>query len=158
MGRGEPGPFFGVNDMISTKQILDIQRGAFRPTVWRNPSTAGDAAFRGKRPAVPSRPDKPVYAKLPRAPRNGSPVPELTSLYHRSDPGNYGSRRYPGNCPGNLIKDLLRYFRPRNVCDPMTGSGTCRDVCKELKLPHFAADLRSGFNACDAAGYPSEKF
>jgi hypothetical protein len=40
----------------------------------------------------------------------------------------------------------------------MTGSGTCRDVCKELKLPHFSADLRSGFNACDSAGYPAEKF
>jgi hypothetical protein len=144
--------------MISTKQILNIQRVAFTPTLWRNPSKAGDAAFRRKRPAAPSWPDKPVYAKLPRAPKNGSPVPELTSLYHRSDPGNYGSRRYPGNCPGNLIKDLLRYFRPRNVFDPMTGSGTCRDVCHELRIPHFSTDLKSGFDACDLAGYPAEKF
>jgi hypothetical protein len=144
--------------MNSTKRILDIQRGVFAATIWRNPSAAGGAAFRGTPPLRTSRPDKPVYAKLPRAPKNGSPVPELTSLYHRSDPGKYGSRRYPGNCPGNLIKDLLRYFRPRNVFDPMTGSGTCRDVCQELRIPHFSADLKSGFDACDPAGYPAEKF
>src|ERR1700732_2206062 len=75
---------------------------------------------------------KPVYARLPRAPRNASPVPHLTSLYHFSRAGEYGDRSYPGNCGGNLIKDLLRYFQPRSVFDPMTGSGTCRDVCNEL--------------------------
>ena len=26
--------------------------------------------------------DRPVYARLPLAPRNASPVPHLTSLYH----------------------------------------------------------------------------
>jgi hypothetical protein len=144
--------------MISTKRILEIQRGAVMATIWRNPSAAGSAAFHGKQPARPFRPEKPVFAKLPRAPKNGSPVPDLTSLYHKSDPGNYGSRRYPGNCPGNLIKDLLRYFRPRNVFDPMTGSGTCRDVCKELRIPHFSADLKDGFDACDPARYPADTF
>ena len=144
--------------MISTKRILDIQRGVFTATIWRNPSAAGGAACRGTPPARTSRPDEPVYARLPRAPKNGSPVPGLTSLYHRSDPGKYGSRHYPGNCPGNLIKDLLRYFRPRSVFDPMTGSGTCRDVCREPRIPHFSADLKSGFDACDPAGYPAERF
>lgn len=42
--------------------------------------------------------------------------------------------------------------------DPMTGSGTCRDVCRELRIPHFSADLKSGFDACDLASYPAEKF
>jgi hypothetical protein len=42
--------------------------------------------------------------------------------------------------------------------DPMTGSGTCRDVCRELRIPHFSADLKSGFDACDPASYPAEKF
>jgi hypothetical protein len=41
---------------------------------------------------------EPVLAKLPLAPANGSPVPELTSLYQNSDAGNYGQRSYPGNC------------------------------------------------------------
>ena len=65
----------------------------------------------------------PVYTRLPVAPRNGSPVPHLTSLYHFSRPGNYGSRSYPGNCGGNLIKDLIRFYDVKSVFDPMTGSG-----------------------------------
>src|SRR5216684_3420503 len=93
------------------------------------------ARFRQAAPAgqpQPERrpePERPVYAKLPRAPKNASPVPHLTSLYHFSQAGEYGDRKYPGNCGGNLIKDLLRYFQPFSTYDPMTGSGTCRDVC-----------------------------
>ena len=62
----------------------------------------------------------PIYAKLPCAPQNGSPVPHLTSLYHFDRAGEYGSREYPGNCGGNLIKDLLKFFGAKNVFDPMT--------------------------------------
>ncbi len=68
----------------------------------------------------------------PVAPRNSSPVPHLTSLYHFDRAGEYGNRGYPGNCGGNLIKDLLRFYKARSVFDPMTGSGTCRDVCGEM--------------------------
>ena len=96
----------------------------------------------------------PRWARLPQAPRNASPVPRLTSLYHWSDPGDYGRRDYPGNCGGALIADLLRYFRPRKVLDCMTGSGTCRDVCRELRIPCWSADLHSGFDACDPDAYP----
>jgi SAM-dependent methyltransferase len=73
--------------------------------------------------------EQPVYARLPLAPRNASPVPRLTSLYHFHRAGEYGDRGYPGNCGGNLIKDLLTYFRPNLVLDPMSGSGTCADAC-----------------------------
>lgn len=95
----------------------------------------------------------PALARLPLAPVTGSPVPELTSLYHRLDPGPYGDRRYPGNCGGNLIRDLLRYFRPRSVLDPMSGSGTCRDVCNELQIPCWSLDIRRGMDAT-AEDYP----
>lgn len=98
------------------------------------------------RPAL-RLPHRPVYAKLPRAPLNGSPVPHLTSLYHNAEAGQYGSRRYPGNCGGNLIRDLLLYFQPKSVLDPMTGSGTCRDVCIELDIPCLSLDIRNGFDA-----------
>lgn len=90
---------------------------------------------------------QPVFAKLPRIPINGSPVPHLTSLYHNTDAGEYGRRSYPGNCGGNLIKDLLMYFRPRLVLDPMTGSGTCQDVCRELSVRCKAGDIHEGFDA-----------
>ena len=95
----------------------------------------------------------PAIAVLPRAPHNASPVPGLTSLYHKAYRGPYGDPGYPGNCGGELIKDLLLYFRPGGVFDPMTGSGTCADVCKELGIEHRSTDLREGFDACDPRAF-----
>lgn len=101
---------------------------------------------------------RPVYARLPQAPINASPVPELTSLYHNPEPGPYGDRSYPGNCSGNLIKDLLRYFGPMSVFDPMTGSGTCRDVCSELEIYCYSSDMHQGIDACDTSQFPRNCF
>lgn len=95
------------------------------------------------------------YARLPKAPRNGSPVPHLTSLYHFHRAGEYGDRSYPGNCGGNLIRDLVRYFAADRVLDPMTGSGTCRDVCLELGIPCHSSDIRFGQDACSPSSYPT---
>ncbi len=106
-----------------------------------------------------SRPEPgyaPEYARLPRAPRTASPVPRLTSLYHSHLAGDYGDRRWPGNCGGNLIKDLLLYFRPGLVFDPMSGSGTCADVCHELGVPCVAWDIHAGFDACNPKDFPPE--
>jgi len=100
----------------------------------------------------------PVYAKLPQAPLNGSPVPHLTSLYHFDRAGEYGSRMYPGNCGGNLIRDLLTFYGARSVIDPMTGSGTCRDVCRELQVYCYSSDLHQGVDACDPASFPKQCF
>jgi hypothetical protein len=102
--------------------------------------------------------DRPVYARLPLAPQNASPVPHLTSLYHFHRAGDYGDRGYPGNCGGNLIKDLLRYFKPFSVFDPATGSGTCRDVCNELGIYCYSSDLHQGRDACDASQFPRDCF
>lgn len=101
----------------------------------------------------PAQDRPPRFARLPRAPRNASPVPRLTSLYHNDRAGPYGDRGYPGNCGGNLIKDLLIYFQPALVFDPMSGSGTARDVCAELGIPCIARDIHGGFDACDPLGF-----
>ncbi len=106
--------------------------------------------------AKPSPRSKPTYAKLPQAPVNASPVPGLTSLYHNSRAGEYGDRGYPGNCGGNLIRDLLVYFKPQSVFDPMTGSGTCRDVCEELGIACTSADIHHGFDACNPLNFFGE--
>jgi hypothetical protein len=107
-------------------------------------------ARRMKRGATKSEAcDRTVYARLPIAPRNASPVPHLTSLYHFHRAGEYGDRSYPGNCGGNLIKDLLTYFKPGLVFDPMAGSGTCRDVCEEIGIPCLSFDIHQVFDACD---------
>jgi hypothetical protein len=99
----------------------------------------------------------PAIAVLPTAPINTSPVPGLTSLYHKSYRGNYGDARYPGNCSGELIKDLLRYFKPSRVLDPMTGSGTCGDVCRELGIECRSTDLFDtrfdGADVCDPRSF-----
>ena len=107
---------------------------------------------------APEVTSEPVYARLPQAPRNASPVPHLTSLYHFDRADGYGDRRYPGNCGGGLIRDLLQYFQPESVFDPMTGSGTCRDVCRELGLYCQSSDLHQNADACDASQFPRECF
>ena len=115
-------------------------------------------AARNRRPAAdnPERREKPLYARLPRAPKTASPVPHLTSLYHFHRAGEYGDRRWPGNCGGNLIKDLLRYFQPGLVFDPMSGSGTAHDVCDELGIPCVSWDIHQGSDACDPRDFPSQ--
>jgi hypothetical protein len=117
------------------------------------------ARFRRVAPSTqPQRDDKPehpLYARLPRAPRNASPVPHLTSLYHFHRAGEYGDRSYPGNCGGNLIRDLLLYFKPTLLLDPMSGSGTCADVCQELGIPCLDWDIHRGLDACDPQGFGS---
>jgi len=100
--------------------------------------------------------DQPIYARLPQAPKNASPVPHLTSLYHFHRAGEYGDRKWPGNCGGNLIKDLLNYFKPGLVFDPMAGSGTARDVCQEMGIPCIVFDIHQGFDACNPNEFPSE--
>lgn len=117
--------------------------------------TAGQSAinpFYSPRPA-PAAQSKRVYALLPLAPVNGSPVPHLTSLYHFNRAGEYGDRSYPGNCGGTLIHDLLLFFQPTNVFDPMTGSGTCADVCRELAIPCLSKDIRHGFDATNPESF-----
>jgi SAM-dependent methyltransferase len=114
------------------------------------------ARLRRASPVRPPESDRPIYVRLPRAPITGSPVPHLTSLYHFDRAGEYGDRKWPGNCGGNLIKDLLTYFKPKGlIFDPMSGSGTCRDVCQELGLPCIAWDMHQGQDACNPNDFPA---
>lgn len=117
--------------------------------------TVANPFYRPRLGGSPAPAEAPRFAKLPKAPVTASPVPRLTSLYHHDDPGNCGDRRYPGNCGGGLIRDLLTYFRPTTVLDPMTGSGTCRDVCCELGVHCWSSDLHEGVDACSPAAFPA---
>ena len=48
-------------------------------------------AARIRRAAAPAlEPARPIFARLPLAPLNASPVPHLTSLYHFHRAGDYG--------------------------------------------------------------------
>ena len=88
-------------------------------------------------------------------PTTASSVPWLTSLHTRPGRGNYGASSFPGNCSGLLIHDLLSFYRPQSVLDPMTGSGTCRDVCKDLGIRCVSFDLEDGHDAADPKSLPA---
>ncbi len=111
-------------------------------------------------PGTPHRDGRPSTAAnaphlvpLPVAPKTASPVPWLTSIHATPGRGNYGDAAYRGNCSGLLIRDLLLYHRPRRVLDPMTGGGTCRDVCQELKIECHSLDIRSGDDATRSSAF-----
>lgn len=98
----------------------------------------------------------PKYVPIPQQPRTDSSVPWLTSLYHNQEAGNYGNRNYPGNCSGNLIRDLIFYFKPEAVFDPMTGGGTCKDVCASLGIACVSGDLKTGHDVRDPKKLPKK--
>ena len=89
----------------------------------------------------------PAEFRLPEAPKTGSPVPWLTSIHATPGRGDFGDPAYRGNCSGLLIRDLLLFYRPGRVLDPMQGGGTCRDVCASLGIPYEGRDLKTGFDA-----------
>lgn len=66
----------------------------------------------------------------------------------------YGNNKYRGNCSGLLIKDLLEYYTTicdiKKVFDPMTGSGTTKDVCRELGIENLCLDLNPVWGGFDA--------
>jgi hypothetical protein len=98
-------------------------------------------------------PTRPNTVPLPEAPVTASPVPWLTSIHGTPGRGDYGDAGYRGNCSGLLVRDLLRFYQPRRVLDPMEGGGTCRDVCRELGVSYVGRDLKTGFDATDAAAF-----
>ena len=107
-----------------------------------------------KRKSWDTQSDRPrVSVTLPEAPITASPVPWLTSIHATPGRGQYGNADYRGNCSGLLIRDLLKFYQPGRVLDPMEGSGTCRDVCKELGIAYEGRDLRKGFDATNAADF-----
>lgn len=70
----------------------------------------------------------------------------LTSLLCYPDRGPWGQGSYFGNCTGYLIVDLLDYYQPQTVFDPMEGSGTTGEVCFDFKVDYVGCDLWAGFD------------
>jgi len=74
----------------------------------------------------------------------------------------WGDCRYRGNCDGTLFRELVLRYEPRSVLDPMMGSGTTRDVARELtaggqrRLRYRGLDLKKGFDIL--ADTPDEFF
>ena len=64
----------------------------------------------------------------------------------------WGDAGYRGNCDGTLFKNLVQWYQPSRVADPMVGSGTTRDVINGLGQHgqfvgrFWSGDLRGGFD------------
>lgn len=70
----------------------------------------------------------------------------ITSVMSFPDRGPYGKASWRGNTSGRVIKALVEFFQPSLFVDPAEGSGTSRDVARELGIEYVGLDLHSGFN------------
>lgn len=86
-------------------------------------------------------------------PESTTPAPNLCSVHAEEGRGDYGDAAFRGNCSGLLIRDLLKFYAPRNLLDPMQGSGTAGDVARSLSIPYQGFDLTSGFDASDSRSF-----
>lgn len=75
----------------------------------------------------------------------------LSTVLSYPDRGPWGDPRYPGNFSGHLVKDLIKFYGPRVVMDPMCGSGTTGDVCRDLGVYCVQYDLNPEFGGFDVA-------
>jgi hypothetical protein len=68
------------------------------------------------------------------------------SILSYPERGHWGDSKWRGNCSGHVYREIFERLQPKTFCDPMMGSGTSIDVCKEMKIEHFGLDLHQGFN------------
>lgn len=75
----------------------------------------------------------------------------LTSIVSYEDRNNtFGNNKYRGNCSGELIKDLISFYNPKKVFDPMVGGGTTQDVCNLMGVNSLVLDLNPKWGGWDA--------
>lgn len=64
--------------------------------------------------------------------------------------GPYGKTNYRGNCTGEIIKDLLTFYKPTKWLECYAGSGTGLDVAKSLGITNSVhLDLNPQFGGFD---------
>lgn len=56
----------------------------------------------------------------------------MISIVSYEDRGKWGNNKYRGNCSGELIKDLLEYYKPKKFIEVFAGGGTGYEVAREL--------------------------
>ncbi len=70
----------------------------------------------------------------------------MNSILTFPERGPWGDSRYRGNCSGHIQKELINHFQPKLFVDVCEGSGTSRDVCRELGVEYVGLDLHRGFD------------
>lgn len=71
----------------------------------------------------------------------------MESVISFPDRGPWGKSSYRGNCSGYVQKALFEQFHSKEVTDPMAGSFTTADVCRDMGIISHCYDLSRGFNA-----------
>lgn len=69
-----------------------------------------------------------------------------SSVLSYPERGPYGRSTFRGNTSGYVVRDLMETYHATSVFDPMAGSGTTLDVCRELDVPCFSYDLADGYD------------
>jgi DNA modification methylase len=64
-------------------------------------------------------------------------------LHFQGSDDRFGTEKYPGQIPGQLIAHLLHWFTKQGdtVIDPMAGGGTTPDVCLVMGRECYAYDI-----------------
>lgn len=70
----------------------------------------------------------------------------MNSVVSYPNRGTWENSKYRGNCSGHIIVDLIKHFSPNSFLDVTEGSGTSKDVCKELNVNYKGLDLNKGFD------------
>ena len=68
----------------------------------------------------------------------------MKSVMSFPERGNYGNSNWRGNTSGYVIKELIEHFNPKLFVDACEGSGTSKDVCKEMGIEYVGLDLYKG--------------
>lgn len=68
----------------------------------------------------------------------------MNSIISYPERGHWGQSSWRGNCSGHIQKELIEHFKPRRFVDICEGSGTSRDVCRELGIEYHGFDLHTG--------------
>ena len=68
----------------------------------------------------------------------------MKSVMSFPERGTYGDSKWRGNTSGFVIKELIEHFNPKLFVDACEGSGTSRDVCKEMGVHYVGLDLYKG--------------
>ena len=57
------------------------------------------------------------------------------------DRGPWGNSKYRGNCSGYVQAFLIRKYQVERFAELFAGSGTGYDVCQDMGVGYFGADL-----------------
>ena len=68
----------------------------------------------------------------------------MKSIISAPSRGPWGKSSWRGNCSGHVQKEMIEHFKPSLFVDVCEGSGTSRDVCKDLGVEYQGFDLHTG--------------